>query len=163
MGILGELFFQLLRFMIPWLQSGSTTSVDAKSDFTPEQLAGVNDILRPSQIPQLCVVLCVLFLAGCAGQKHSIVTANPGSTTEVVDEKPVYVKVVDDEGNKGIVKKSLAGQVNMPKSTYTRLRNAYVELQELKKKSGGVMLPLDQMTPEEVREEVKNAKPIPPQ
>ncbi len=163
MGWIGQLLYAALSFFIPWLQSGSTETHTVSGELSPDKLAGVDDVkLRPSDIPNFLLVLALLiFVSGCAGRTNKLYLAEPGSTLNVIGDEQVTGVVVDDEGNKAVVKKSASGTVMMPKSVYRRLRNSYIELNEIKKKNGEALPPLDAMTPEEKAEEVRKGKPVP--
>lgn len=163
MGWIGQLLYAALSFFIPWLQSGSTETHTVSGELSPEKLAGVDDVkLRPSDIPNFLLILALLIcVTGCAGQRNKLYMAEPGSVMNVIGDEEVTGVVVDDDGNKAVVKKSTSGMVMQPKSVYRRMRNAYIELNEIKKKQGEALPPLDVMTPEEKAEEVRRGRPVP--
>lgn len=162
-GIVGQIIYALLKFFIPWLQSGSTETTTVSGELSPEKLVGVDDLkLRPSELPNFLVVMALLlFVCGCAGEKHTISIVEPGATSRIVGEEKVTSVVTDDKGNQAVVKRPLTGGVTMPLSVYRRLRNAYIELQKIKQAEGLSLPPLDSMTPEELEELVKKGKPVP--
>ena len=82
------------------------------------------------------VIALLVALNGCAmlgrEEKNAIILVEPGDVAEVVDDRKVVIQVKykDEKGETqtAFQKRSIAGQVVMPKSVYRKMRAGYVAL-----------------------------------
>lgn len=122
-----EFVAAILKAVLPWLFSGSTTTTTTRAPGLPS-LDRSGARLSLKQLPKLVLPLALLWaLGGCAfggaREEITIVMCEPGSVVEIATDNPIAVLA---PGQTQPGKRNMAGAVAMPKSVYRLLREAWV-------------------------------------
>jgi hypothetical protein len=108
-------------------------------------------------VKKFFVLALLVALNGCGmmgrDQKDTIILVEPGDVAEVVDDREVTIQVKykneKGETQTAYEKRSIAGQVVMPKSVYRKMRAGYVALYDFVN---------GKITEQQLREQLKEVK-----